>query len=78
MRYHTIASHQYTSSDFSDGMFPDSTASGDYLSLDMRDGGLEAMYINNEARIKRLNTMTTNAVIHTLESVLTPVTYDCG
>ena len=74
VRYHTIASHQYTSSDFSDGMFPDSTASGDYLSLDMRDGGLEAMYINNEARIKRLNTMTTNAVIHTLESVLTPVT----
>ena len=43
VRYHTIASLQYTSSDFSDGMFPDSTASGDYLSLDMRDGGLEAM-----------------------------------
>lgn len=74
VRYHTIASYQYTSSEFSDGIFPDSTASGDYLSLDMREGGLEAIYINNEARIKRLNTMTTNAVIHTLESVLTPVT----
>lgn len=74
VKYHLIASHQYSSSEFSDGMFPDSTASGDYLSLDMRDGGFEAMYINGEARIKRINIVTTNAIIHELESVLTPVT----
>lgn len=74
VRYHLIASHQYTSSEFADGMFPDSTASGDYLSLDMRDGGFEAMYINGEARIKKINIVTTNAVIHELEEVLTPVT----
>lgn len=74
VRYHTIASKQYTTSDFPDGMFPDSTASGDYLSLEMREGGFQAFYINGEARIKELNITATNAVIHLLESVLTPVT----
>ncbi|WP_291584761.1 fasciclin domain-containing protein [Bacteroides sp.] len=74
VRYHTIASKQYTTSDFPDGMFPDSTASGDYLSLEMREGGFDAFYINGEARIKELNITTTNAVIHLLEDVLTPVT----
>lgn len=74
VRYHTIASKQYTTSDFPDGMFPDSTASGDYLSLEMREGGFQAFYINDEARIKELNITATNAVIHLLESVLTPVT----
>lgn len=74
VRYHMIASKQYTTSDFPDGMFPDSTASGDYLSLEMREGGFEAFYINGEARLKELNITTTNAVIHLLEDVLTPVT----
>lgn len=73
VRYHLIADNKYTTSDFSDGMFPDSTASGDYLSLDIREGGFDAMYINNEARIKSFNMKATNAVIHTLDAVLTPV-----
>ncbi len=36
--------------------------------------GFQAFYINDEARIKELNITATNAVIHLLESVLTPVT----
>lgn len=73
VRYHMIAKKQYTTSDFPDGMFPDSTASGDYLTLEMREGGFNAFYVNGEVRIKRSNVSTTNATIHVLEGVLTPV-----
>lgn len=74
VKYHTIRNKMYETSDFSDGMFPDSTASGDYLSIEFREGGFDATYVNGEARIVKLNIQTTNAVIHTLEKVLTPVT----
>lgn len=73
VKYHTIQEKKYTTSNFSDGMLPDSTASGDYLSLEIREGGFDAMYVNGEARISSFNIETTNAVIHVLESVLTPV-----
>lgn len=74
VKYHTILKKKYQTSDFSDGMFPDSTATGDYLSIEFRDGGLSSTYVNGESLILELNISVTNAVIHTLDKVLTPVT----
>lgn len=73
VKYHTIAGTQYTQSLFSNGVIPDSTASGDFLSIELRDGGLQFIYVNAEARISQLDIPATNGVIHSLDRVLTPV-----
>lgn len=74
VKFHTIADRVYETSLFVDGMFPDSTASGDYLSIKFDEGGLANTYVNEEALIVEFNILVTNGVIHTLNNVLTPVT----
>lgn len=73
VKYHTIAGTQYTQSLFSNGVIPDTTATGDFISIEMRMGGLEAIYVNGEARISQLDISATNGVIHSIEKVLNPV-----
>jgi uncharacterized surface protein with fasciclin (FAS1) repeats len=74
VKYHTIRGTQYSQSLFDNGILPDSTATGDYLSIEIREGGLNAIYINGEARISQLDIEATNGIIHILEDVITPIT----
>ena len=71
VRYHTIKGGEYSSVDFKDGLLSDSTASGDYLSSHIIEGGI--IRINQESNV--VNTIkVTNGYIHTINKVLTPVT----
>ncbi len=72
VRYHTIKGSRYSSVDFSNGMIPDSTASGDYLSTAFLENGGQVQ-INEEAVILKTKQVT-NAYIHLIDKVLTPVT----
>ncbi len=74
VKYHTIAGKIYSQSLFDNGVIPDTTATGDFLSIAIREGGLNAIFVNNEARISRLDIEATNGIIHVIEEVLTPVT----
>lgn len=72
VKYHTIKGKMYNAVSFENGVLPDSTATGDYLSsiFNENDGKI---YINAEGVIKR-TLSTPNAYIHILTKVLTPVT----
>lgn len=72
VRYHTIKGTRYSSVDFSNGMIPDSTASGDYLTTAFLENGGQVQ-INEEALILKTKQVT-NAYIHLIDKVLNPVT----
>nr|WP_320037561.1 fasciclin domain-containing protein [uncultured Bacteroides sp.] len=72
VKYHTIKGAKYTSSDFENGALADTTATGDFLSI--QNGGLNAIRINDEALIIGLDKDVTNGVIQTIDHVLTPIT----
>ncbi|MFA9392144.1 MAG: fasciclin domain-containing protein [Prolixibacteraceae bacterium] len=74
VKYHTIPGTEYSQSLFDNGVLADTTATGDFLSIEIREGGLNAIYVNGEARIKQLDLDVTNGIIHVLEKVLSPVT----
>lgn len=74
IKYHTIPGKAVSQSDFDSGVIPDTTASGDFLSIEIREGGINSIYVNSESRISRLNLKVTNGYIHVLEDVLTPIT----
>lgn len=74
VRYSVIASTQnYYSSAFGNGKLQDSTASGDYLITKFRAGGVNAIYVNDVARIVSKDVEVTNGVIHVIDKVLDPV-----
>jgi len=72
VKYHTIKGNLYNSIDFSDGVIPDTTATGDYLSTAFlpNDGAIQ---LNMEGTILK-TIQVTNAYIHVISKVLTPVT----
>ena len=74
IKYHTISGKSIKHSAFEDGVIADTTASGDFLSIEIREGGLNQIYVNGEARIEKLSISVSNGVIHVLENVLTPIT----
>jgi uncharacterized surface protein with fasciclin (FAS1) repeats len=74
VKYHTIKGKIYQQSLFENGVIPDTTATGDFLTIEMRGGGLNAIYVNGEAHIAKLDIIATNGVIHVVDDVLTPVT----
>jgi uncharacterized surface protein with fasciclin (FAS1) repeats len=73
VKFHTIAGAEYSQSLFANGVLPDTTATGDYLSIDLRPGGLDSVFINNEARILQMDISAINGIIHSIDRVLTPV-----
>ncbi len=73
VKYHTIQGTEYSQSFFANGVLPDTTATGDYIRIEIREGGLNAVYVNGEARIRSLDIEATNGIIHSLEEVLIPV-----
>jgi uncharacterized surface protein with fasciclin (FAS1) repeats len=74
VKYHTIAGSKITQSEFPIGDISDTTATGDKLSIDIQEGGINAIYVNGEARITDVDIEVTNAIIHILDKVLTPIT----
>lgn len=72
VKYHTIKGTQYTTSDFENGALADTTATGDFLSIE--NGGLNSIRVNDEALIVGLDKAVTNGVIQTIDHVLTPIT----
>ncbi|MDD3320248.1 MAG: fasciclin domain-containing protein [Paludibacter sp.] len=72
VKYHTIKGALYSSVSFEEGVIPDTTATGDYLSTTFLENG-GAVQLNLEASITK-TIHTTNAYIHILNAVLTPVT----
>lgn len=72
VRYHTITGKKYSAVDFNEGMLPDSTASGDYLSTTFLENGGKVL-VNEEAILQK-TLQVTNAYIHIIDKVLTPVT----
>lgn len=73
MKYHIIPGVAYKQSAFS-GKLKDSTASGDYLTVKIREGGANAMYVNDTSLIVVKDIETINGLMHELENVLDPVT----
>lgn len=72
VKYHTIKGTAFTTSDFDNGALADTTATGDFLSIE--NGGLNAIRVNSEALIVGLDKAVTNGVIQTIDHVLTPIT----
>lgn len=74
VQYSIISSAQpYISTAFSNGKLQDSTASGDYLVTKFRAGGINAIYINDYARIISKDIEVTNGVLHIIDKVLDPI-----
>lgn len=72
IRFHTIPGARYSSISFNEGLMPDSTATGDYLSTSFTEDGGRVL-LNEEGVIIR-TLRVTNGYIHILNRVLTPVT----
>lgn len=72
VKYHTIKGALYSSVSFEEGVIPDTTATGDFLSTTFLENG-GAVQLNLEASITK-TVHTTNAYIHIINAVLTPVT----
>ncbi len=73
MRYHIIPGNAYTHSTFS-GQILDTTASGDYLTVKYREGGINAMYVNDYSLIIRKDIQTINGYLHKIDQLLDPIT----
>lgn len=74
VKYSMICSAEnYYSSSFGNGKLLDSTASGDYLITKFRTGGINAIYVNDVARIISKDVEVTNGVIHVIDHVLDPI-----
>ncbi|AGA79613.1 fasciclin domain-containing protein [Echinicola vietnamensis] len=73
VKYHTINLVKIGQSQFENGVINDRNATDDNLSIEFREGGLNAIYLNGESRIVELDIEATNGIIHGLEDVLVPV-----
>lgn len=73
MRYHIIPGNAYTHSSFS-GQILDTTASGDYLTVKYREGGINAMYVNDVSLIIRRDIEAINGYLHKIDKLLDPIT----
>ena len=72
VKYHTIAGNQYSQVDFSNDVLPDTTATGDRLSVTFNENG--DYFVNEEAQITSFDIATTNATVFIMDGVLTPIT----
>lgn len=73
VKCHTIVGDELTQSEFVQGILPDTTASGDFLSVGFKNGGLSAIYVNG-CHINTADISVSNGVIHSLDSVIIPIT----
>lgn len=73
VRYHIIPGNAYMHTAFS-GQIKDTTASGDYLTVNFRDGGINAIYVNDSSRIVQRDIEVINGYLHKIDKVLDPIT----
>ena len=76
VKYHTIAGKQYMQSDFSNDILPDTTATGDRLTVTFDATG--EYYVNDTAKITHFEIEATNATLYVINSVLVPITEYLG
>jgi uncharacterized surface protein with fasciclin (FAS1) repeats len=74
VKYHTLYGVSFDQSQFEDGIISTPTITEDNLSLEFREGGLNAVYINSVARLTEIDIKVTNGIIHVIDQVLIPVT----
>ncbi|WP_257669689.1 fasciclin domain-containing protein [Parapedobacter tibetensis] len=76
VKYHLIHGVTVDLGQFQSGAINDLNETDDNLSVEFRGegGGLDAVYLNGEARFIRFDIQATNGIIHTIEDVLVPVT----
>lgn len=72
VKYHTISGNQYSQVDFTNDVLPDTTATGDRLSVTFNENG--DYFVNEEAKITSFDITTTNATVFIMDGVLTPIT----
>ena len=72
MKYHIIPGVKYAHGTFN-GKIATETASGDVLSVTIREGGINAMYVNDVSLILEKDIEVINGYIHILEKVLEPI-----
>ena len=71
VKYATIAGRSYTSLDFNNNVLPDTTATGDRLTVTFDENG--EYLVNDEAHIDRFDIEVTNGEIFLIDAVLEPV-----
>ncbi len=72
VKYHTIAGKQYSQVDFANDVLPDTTATGDRLTVTFDDMG--EYYVNASARISHFDIQATNGMLFIIDEVLVPIT----
>ncbi|MBN2164701.1 MAG: fasciclin domain-containing protein [Marinilabiliaceae bacterium] len=73
VKYHTLHEKVLKQEGFTSGVMDWATITDDHLSITFKEGGINAIYINNTSLISELNIEVTNGVIHVIEEVLIPV-----
>ena len=78
VKFHTLSAAIEEKDFLIGGKLTTPTTSGDYLTVSFddtegSDGGLQSIYINDEARVTELSNEVTNGYIYVLNAVLTPL-----
>jgi uncharacterized surface protein with fasciclin (FAS1) repeats len=76
VQYHIINAEVAQKEFLLGGKLTTPTVSGDYLSVsfdESGEGGLNSVYVNNEALVTELANKTTNGLVYALDAVLTPL-----
>ncbi len=74
VRYHLIHGVEVDLGQFQSGAINDRNETDDNLSIEVRDGGLDAFYLNGESRFLQFDIRATNGIIHAIEDVVVPLT----
>ena len=75
-RYHLV-NKSFLSNEFPYGALPDSTATGDFLTIGIEVQGDSSFYtVNNSAPVKVIDIETTNGYIQVIDEVLEPISYN--
>jgi len=75
-RYHLV-NRMFLSNEFPYGALPDSTSTGDYLTIGIEVKGDSSHYtVNNVAPLKELDIETTNGYVQVISEVLEPISYN--
>jgi uncharacterized surface protein with fasciclin (FAS1) repeats len=75
-RYHLV-NRMFLSNEFPYGALPDSTSTGDYLTIGIEVKGDSSHYtVNNVAPLEELDIETTNGYVQIISEVLEPISYN--
>lgn len=74
VKYHIIYGTAIDLGQFQSGAIDELNETDDNLSVEFREGGLESVYLNGEARFVQFDIKATNGIIHVIDDVLVPLT----